>query len=392
LYLIKIKLKEDFIIPTIKNSFNIIFIAQHVIVSLIILLLIETIIYSHYNTIILSIIFNISYGISLSLLFMLLKSFLKWYNLSKFSTMLIYAISSGVLFINTFLCIVLIDSSIYNLPIFVYPHYNSSYSPFSLFNNLLSEINNLFNIFTIISFISWWIATIFLIKQYFTKENKYKYWIIFTVPLIYFIIQFIPFTISFIPIDMIYYYSLIFTFSKPLGGILFGSIFWFIVKKFEKNNTIKKYLTIAGVGLTLIFITNQSLLVLALPFPPFGMASISILSIGNILFLYGISLCAANMAQDAQLRKYIERVTKREFNSNSFLYELSQAETLDRLDSKVSTISKKYKEELDNSFNFNNSLVKDDNIKDYIKEIVIELQSQSFKIKQNKDTDNKERV
>src|SRR3954447_24369526 len=120
--------------------------------------------------------------------------------------MLIYAISSGVLFINTFLCIVLIDSSIYNLPIFVYPHYNSSYSPFSLFNNLLSEINNLFNIFTIISFISWWIATIFLIKQYFTKENKYKYWIIFTVPLIYFIIQFIPFTISFIPIDMIYYY------------------------------------------------------------------------------------------------------------------------------------------------------------------------------------------
>jgi hypothetical protein len=92
------------------------------------------------------------------------------------------------------------------------------------------------------------------------------------------------------------------------------------------------------------------------------------------------------------LRKYVEKITKREFNTNSFLYELGQAETIDRLSLKVSSISKKYKEELDNSFNFNNPLAKEDNIKDYLKEIVIEMQSQSFQKNNNKnaDSDNNE--
>ena len=65
--------------------------------------------------------------------------------------------------------------------------------------------------------------------------------------------------------------TLIFTLSKPIGGILFGVAFWTMAKDVAANKVVREYLIIAGFGLIMLFISDQAITQIAVAYPPFGL-------------------------------------------------------------------------------------------------------------------------
>ena len=113
---------------------------------------------------------------------------------------------------------------------------------------------------SVMSFVSTWFATVLLLQHYSTKIGRAKYWVIVSIPLVYFLSQFqtillgifTPFRLS-DPILFGLTYTLVFSASKPLGGILFGVAFW-IVSRGVSHGQVKDYMIISGYGLLLLLL------------------------------------------------------------------------------------------------------------------------------------------
>ena len=99
-------------------------------------------------------------------------------------------------------------------------------------------------------------------------------------------------------------YTVIFSLSKPVGGILFGIAFWIVARNVH-HTVLRDYLMIAGYGFLLLFTSNQATVLINSPYPPFGMASISFVGLSSYLVLVGVYSSAVSVAQDAELRRSI---------------------------------------------------------------------------------------
>jgi hypothetical protein len=97
-----------------------------------------------------------------------------------------------------------------------------------------------------------------------------------------------------------------FSVTKPVGGLLFGLAFWTVARN-TSNRTVKDYMIISGYGLILLFSSNQPLGLALGPFPPFGLATISLSAIGCYLVVAGVYSSALSVANDVQLRKSIRK-------------------------------------------------------------------------------------
>jgi hypothetical protein len=95
--------------------------------------------------------------------------------------------------------------------------------------------------------------------------------------------------------------------SKPIGGLLFGIAFWNISKVVGYEKNIKTYLIISGWGMFLIFAANQAAIQIVNPYPPFGLATITVLNIAGYLMLLGIYNSASLVSTNNSLRKSIRK-------------------------------------------------------------------------------------
>jgi hypothetical protein len=148
------------------------------------------------------------------------------------------------------------------------------------------------------------------------SEGVRVYWIILSIPLVYFIITyFYQFTLSATlssiveldPVTVSIILSAFLSLSKSIGGLIFGAAFWNIAKivRYEKN--IRTYKIISGWGIFLIFATNQAVTQMLTPYPPFGLATITVLNIGAYLMLLGVYNSATLVSANSSLRKSIHR-------------------------------------------------------------------------------------
>ena len=149
------------------------------------------------------------------------------------------------------------------------------------FNNPGSFEYFLYNgyvISSILSFIVTWIATAIILNYYSKRIGKIKYWIIVSLPLIYFLSQFNPLFLNwFNPIlgqNLFLYmvfFSIIFSISKALGGILCGITFFIMARKTNKNIILRHLLIIVAIGFMLLFVSEQAVSLISFPFPPFDL-------------------------------------------------------------------------------------------------------------------------
>jgi len=120
---------------------------------------------------------------------------------------------------------------------------------------LVDKINSFYIIFSIASFIITWIATAVLLRQYSVKLGKVRYWIVVSLPLLYFLFQFVAFILNaylpFLSGNTIFYnilITLILTFSKPVGGGIQSSLTEDETKQYSEQviREVKKQKTASG--------------------------------------------------------------------------------------------------------------------------------------------------
>jgi hypothetical protein len=127
-------------------------------------------------------------------------------------------------------------------------------------------------------------------------------------------------------------YTLVFTVTKPVGGILFGITFWIIARKISGNNATRNYMIISAYGLVLVFVSNQAAVLVSAPYPPFGLATTSFIGVASYLLLIGIYSSAISVAEDSKLRQTIRRLVVRE---TKFLDSIGTAQMQDDLQRRV---------------------------------------------------------
>ena len=181
-----------------------------------------------------------------------------------------------------------------------------------------SLLENAYRIFSFMSFFSIWITTAVLMINYRKKpSNAIVYWIILSIPFVYFLITYFyqyilgNILISYLEIDPITVSIILGAFlalSKPIGGLVFGVAFWKISRIMSYERNIMTYMIISGFGIFLIFAANQAA-TQTIPgiYPPFGLLTITVLNIAAFFMFLGIYNSATLVSANHNLRKLIRK-------------------------------------------------------------------------------------
>jgi hypothetical protein len=349
-------------------------ISQYALLAILVSVILQMVFTSGYSVSSLKAIIFISYVLSFALLALLAKRFFSWFKSNRNLVVLVYALAVSMLSINSVITIIYTNNEFVNAPKFIL-NIKSLTGGYESADVLLSSA---YTLTSILSFILMWAATILLLKHYSRRIGKAKYWIAVGIPLAYFLSQFQPlFLYSFgdlrleDPVLFGIIYNLIYTVAKPAGGILFGIAFWTIAKHLS-NQTVKKYMLISAFGIMLLFTANQPIFLLLVPYPPFGLVTISFMGLASYLFYLGIYSASVSVSEDSKLRQSIRKAAIKE--STEFLDSIGTAEMEQEIERRVVSMTTATKENIEKETGISSSFDNED-IRKYLQEILQEIGS-----------------
>jgi hypothetical protein len=270
-------------------------------------------VFDNYYDILLSVlIISVSYTIAVGFIGKLSTLFFSWYKSNHNLITFMYFISLSLIASNLVIAVIITDIKINDRPHQVEEFVGGTED---LDAGKYSFLDSTYNISSIVSFVSIWITTALLMNNYREKLiNSMVYWVILSIPLIYFLViyfyQYIfgSLLISYLAVDPITVSILMTAFlslSKPIGGVIFALVFWKISKTVGYEKNLKNYMVISGWGMLLIFGADQAVVQTLTPYPPFGLATITTLSIAAFLMLVGIYNSGVLVSANNDLRKSI---------------------------------------------------------------------------------------
>jgi len=291
---------------------------HYVLAAILVYVILQMFITSSYNVVLLITGVTISYVLAIIMMTVLCHGFFSWFKLNKTYVISLYGISSMMLAANAGITLWLVNSILLARPGEVIPHATLNV-PFFNANPVNITLNYAYIITTIISFIITWCATMGLLKNYIHRMRKFTYWLVLILPLVYFLSQFLFFSLGLLGpllISSPTFYgiliTMLFTLSKPIGGIIFCIGFWIIAKNIRKDNIIRSYLIISAFGFLLLFTSNQAITLSFTYYPPFGLVTITFVGVSSYLVLIGIYSSAMSISQDASLRREIRNLALKE--------------------------------------------------------------------------------
>jgi len=349
---------------------------QLILAALIGVILVQIVNYSYYGTSVLLIIIILSYSLAFGMLGFLAFRFFSWFRSNRNIVILLYALASATLAVNAISTLLYTTLSMEGHP--------QEVGPYSILNTQFSEdpivffLSNASTISFTLSFILMWSATVSTMAHYAKRIGRRRYWIIVSIPLIYYSTQFLlpllsvyPILLGFGGISTTLLFTLLFTFSKPVGGILFGVAFWNISKKVRQSEEVRNYMRISAYGLVLLFTSNQASLLITTPYPPFGIVTTSVMGLSSYLVLIGIYSSAVSLSEDSKLRQAIRDITFQE--SYKFLDSIGAAQVEQQIRKKVAIATKAKQLNMEHDTGVSSSMSEDD-ISQYILEVIKEVE------------------
>ncbi|HZA70354.1 MAG TPA: hypothetical protein VE548_11705 [Nitrososphaeraceae archaeon] len=298
----------------VKVIYSVSLISLSALAGLIGFLIFEQVYNGYYNTLIVVGIIALGYGTAAGFVIWLSFLFFSWYKSHHDLIVLLYFISLSVIAFNLITTAIFTGVKVNDHPDLIGEYVGSS-GDLTGGRHLL--LDNIYRISSFMSFLSIWITTAILMNYYREKLiNAIVYWVILSIPLVYFIItyfyQYVLGNIlnSFLEIDPVSVSIILGAFlalSKPIGGLLFGLVFWNISRIIGYERNIKTYMIISGWGILLIFSSNQAATQIVIPYPPFGLVTITILVVASYLMLLGIYNSATLVSANNELRRTIHR-------------------------------------------------------------------------------------
>ena len=353
--------------------FKITLLTQIFIFSAVILLNTQIIMLHHYTTYILIISLFVSYSLSFFILFFLNCQFLRWYNIKKNYLFLFFSLAFSTILLESIFKLGFTEIMVMLKPETIFPMTIGS-SIFIRADSLQAFFNNIFPILSILSFVFSWIGSSIMLKEYSHKVGgRVKYWAIVSIPLIFYISQFfvqvnsqIIFELTSNITSFSIALTIIFIFSKLIGGLLFGIPFW-IIAKMINNSAIKTSMTIAGFGFVFLFLTNQANGIIVTPYPPFGIITSLFFGFSSFLLMIGFYCSAIYISENRDIRKLI----KNDIIKYNLLSQMGSRFIEDKTISYINQIRKSTKNEL--FIDYSGLFLKDEDIKQYIKNVINEI-------------------
>ena len=152
---------------------------------------------------------------------------------------------------------------------------------------------------------------------------------------------------------------------------MFGIAFWTIAKHLS-NQTVKKYMLISAFGIMLLFTANQPIFLLLVPYPPFGLVTISFMGLASYLFYLGIYSASVSVSEDSKLRQSIRKAAIKE--STEFLDSIGTAEMEQEIERRVVLMTTATKENIEKETGISSSF-DDEDIRKYLREVLQEIMS-----------------
>ena len=117
-------------------------------------------------------------------------------------------------------------------------------------------LHYVYNYSDLVSFILIWGATALLLLNYRRRLGLVKFWVIITLPLIYYLGTLVDIVGLYTPKSDLenFYYYLYYSLNSTAGGLMFGMAFIVIANRIDNQN-IKGYMTLAAYGFILFYIS-----------------------------------------------------------------------------------------------------------------------------------------
>jgi hypothetical protein len=360
----------------LSGLYKLVVIIQYALIVILGALILQMVFTSSYNTIFLEVVIWINYVLAIGLLGFLSQRFLLWFKSNHNAVVLAYSLAMMMICISALFALVYVTDQFTHS--FSGPIIRPVLTPVANYGSAYNMFNAGYIIISVIAFVLTWIATVLLLHSYSRKLGRAKYWILVSIPLVYFLSQFqfvlvdvfTPFRIS-DPITFGVVFTLFFNVTTPVGGALFGIAFWSIARNINRN-TVKQYMMISAYGMMLLFSSNQVSGLTLVPYPPFGLVTVSFLGLASFLVFVGIYSSAISVAQDSTLRKSIRGFAIEE---TRLLDSIGTAQMEREIEKKVIGFTKMHQNRMTEETGVQSSLSEDD-IKGYLKQVIQEVQNQ----------------
>lgn len=356
---------------------KIVFIAQVGLTIILLIVLSQVLGLRHYNIILISVSTILAYQLAITMTGMLAQQFFTWYSARKNPLILIYGLASSVITLSSIIAMAFIVIGLMSRPLEVGPHYSYGVAAFELgsFIDILSTAHTLT---AIISFILMWVGTSMVLRSYSFRLGKKLYWVVISIPLVYFLSQFIPLSVSILsfiissnPVFLGLVFTLIFTFSKAIGGLMFAIAFYIAARSVTSHSIVKDYMFIAAFGIVLFFLSGQTTATQA-SFPPFGLISIIAIGLNSYFLFVGLYSSAVSVSGDVSIRKSIHKTVE---DQSKFLEKIGGAEMegeMHKLQKRVLNNVKEQNILMEEESGIESSLTKQE-IKTYMDEVINEV-------------------
>jgi hypothetical protein len=351
-------------------------IIQYTLVVIFSALITQMVLTSSYHVLIVGIVIWINYVLAIILLGFLSQRFISWFRSNHNAAVLAYALAMMMISINAVFTLLFLTNQFTHS--FSGPIIQPALTPVANYGSVYDIFNAGYVITSIISFILMWIATVLLLHNYSRRFGRAKYWILVSIPLIYFLSQFqfvfvdlfTSFRIS-QPILFGVVYTLFFDATIPLGGALFGIAFWSVARKIGRN-AVRRYMMISAYGMMLLFSSNQATGLALVPYPPFGLATVSFFGLSSFLVFVGIYSSAISVSEDFELRKSIRRYAIEE---SRLLDSIGMAQMEREIEKRVLTLAKRNQDKMVEETGVQTSLSEND-VKQYLEQVLQEVRKQ----------------
>jgi hypothetical protein len=207
--------------------------------------------------------------------------------------------------------------------------------------------SELYRISSLMMFGLVWLATSIMLKNYSSNYlkgiGKKKYWLLVSLPLVYFLVSsdyvinsLNPYIFEYPFLSSLFVYLLGGT--KHVGGIFFA-ISFILMSKYSFNRNLKIFLVFSAAGIMMLFSSLQISVLQLIPYPPFGLTTLSIMPISSYLLLIGLYYSAQSIAFDKEILVSLKNRAKED--PSAFLSGIGSAEWSKNIESTVESIVKR---------------------------------------------------
>jgi hypothetical protein len=375
-------------IHTIHNAIRL---SQFAIAAILAFLIFQIVITDRYYSALLISVLWINSGSSIFVLALLAKRFLTWFAMNRNYVILMYALASASIAINVGFTAVYVSDIVMDRGTEIGP-YSAGSMVLIPRNSITAIYSSGFFVSSILAFGLLWLSTAMLLHNKAARIGKLRFWLTISSPLVLFLAQFVSYfgrvfdpLFGSDPATLSLWITLIFTLSKPLGGVLFGVAFYSIARKFGSDVVVKNYLIISAVGFVLLFSANQASVLLVAPYPPFGIAAVSLTGIASYFIVLGIYSSAISISRDTSLRVVVRKNTE---DGTGILDTIGTANMRQEIERKVVRMVKENSEKIMEATGLD-SMESDDTVRRYVDKVVEELRARNSQKSQLSKADSR---